>query len=134
MPSGVPDDSAVSSEDLLYRRITINQVKRRKHDGKIERVGSNAFDDSSNGSPCSVHIDSRLRAAGLDRESVLEGYEKRAGLASLRVGDARDLGFGVVPTPTPDEPGHADLTGDKDSPSRQKQLAKKAEILIPPPE
>lgn len=134
MPSGAPDDPSVHDEDILYRRIIIDQVKRRRSDGTIERVGSNAFDDSSDGSPCSVHLHSKLVEAGLDWDSVLAGYETRAGLAWIQVGEARALGYGVVPTPRDGEPGHADLTGDKDTPSRQKQLAKKAIIKVSPPE
>jgi hypothetical protein len=133
MPNGIPpDDSQIPDDEVLYRRITIRQVKRKGT--RIERVGSNAFDDSSDGSDCSVHLESKLAECALKPDSVLKGYEDRCGLAMVTAGEVRELGFGVLYTPEPEWPAHGSLTGEKDHPGRQKRLAKLAKVVIDPPD
>lgn len=134
MPNGSPpDDKVISDDDLLYRRITIEQVKRDRQTGRILRLGSNAFDDSNDGDPCSVHLGSKLVEAGLEPASILIGNEHRCGLAEVTVRDVRELGYGVLFAPLVDWPAHASLTGDKGNPRRQRDLARAARIVIDPP-
>jgi hypothetical protein len=126
-----PDDPAIDDEEIIYRRVHSRQVKWGS-DGTVERVGSNAFEDSFDGSYCSIALASMLVANGLDPLSLLDGYE-HMGLISFTARDARDCGFGVLPTPKlPDEPAHGDLTGDKGPQSPRRRLAKRAAVIRPP--
>lgn len=129
--SAEKDDEGITDSDIIYRRIASKHTKRNKATGAIERVGSNAFDDSKDGSPCSVHLHSALLAHRLPPESILRGHEGW-GIASLRVGDARALGFGIVRDSVPDWPAHCLLTGDKQDVKKQKSLARSAKVYRSP--
>ena len=133
MPNGSPpDDPDIPHDEILYRRVTSHQVKWRN--GSLERVGKNAFDDSSDGTHCSIHLGSKLDENGLTPESLLAGYEDRCGLARFTAGDARGCGFGVLYSPElPHEPAHGSLTGDKTPSKPRKDLAKKASMVVIPP-
>lgn len=124
------DDQGIPDEETLYRRIHPLQVKRRP-DGTIERIGSNAFRDSSDGSPCSIALASKLVEHGLEPGDLLRGYE-HMGLASFTAGQARECGFGLLHTPKDGEPAHGDLTGDKRAQKPRRRLAALARLLQEP--
>ena len=127
---GPTNDPAIANDELLYRRLHWKHVSWNP-DGSIKKINSNAFQDSGDETPCSIAIGALLAANGLRPEELLRDYEG-FGLAVFRARDARDCGFGVVPTPREGEPAHADLTGDKNPNGPRRKLARRAEILTPP--
>jgi hypothetical protein len=130
-PGPVRDDPAIDDAEILYRRVTPEQVKWER--GVPLRAGKNAFMDSSDGSDCSLAIEGRLKEHGLSSISVLSGYEDRCGLVSFTAGDARACGYGVLYTPKQGEPAHGSLTGDKTDAQPRKRLAEKSKVVVPPP-
>jgi hypothetical protein len=125
-----PDDLAIPDEERLYRRLHFGQVSWNS-DGSVKKVGKNAFQDSLDGSPCSIAIGGLLTSNGLEPNDLLAGHEA-FGLAVFTAGDARECGFGVVSTPRNNEPAHGDLTGDKDPAGPRRKLAGKVIVLRPP--
>ncbi len=76
----------------------------------------------------SVVIESVLRALSREPVSVLKGHEGFA-LAGITVGLARELEQKVVKDPTPEEPAHGLVIGDKRK--AKKRMAKEAIWVIP---
>lgn len=59
----------------------------------------------------------RLRFTTPQRLLELVGGNPQQGsrVASVRAGDVRGLGLGVVPQPTPEDPGHSEIQSDRAS-------------------
>lgn len=98
-PGPFQDDSTISDDDLVYRRIGPQWVKEDER----RSFSSAAFDDSSKDDAMSVFLKSKVDDLGLTFDSILEGYED-CGVAELRVGDIRAAGMGVHYDGDP--PGH----------------------------
>lgn len=124
-PLPLVDDKSILDEEDLWRRIHPKWAVRDENRGGL-RISSAAFDDSADGSPLSVLRETVVRNGGRTPNDVMspfvaEGYR----LASLRAGDARANGQGVMSTPTPEEPAHASVFGRK-PPGVKKALARAA--------
>lgn len=76
----------------------------------------------------SVVIDSELQLLGREPASVLNGHEGFA-LAAITIGLAREHEQKVVKDPTPEEPAHGLVVGDKRK--AKKKMAKEAVWVIP---
>jgi hypothetical protein len=131
MADGPPrDDPAIPDEECLYRRLHSSHVSWNPN-GSVKKIGKNAFQDSSEESPCSIAIGGLLASNGLEPDDLLAGYPS-FGLAIFTAGDARECGFGVISTPRSNEPAHGNLTGDKGPAGPRRKLAGKARVLRPP--
>lgn len=126
MSTAYTDDPTIPDDADLWRRIHPTHIIFDDNQGRV-RPTSQAFTDSSNGSPMSVVI--ATECGGPDR--VLAGYE-RYGLASFKARVARESGLGIVRDPLPDQPAHALVFGPK-SKKVQSQLAKATEWVVLPP-
>ena len=127
------DDLSIAGDEILYRRVPPQAVKRSPTTGLAERAGSGDFEDSDDGTPCSIFIRSKLDENGLGLSDVLKGYEGKVGVAEFSAQDARDAGFGVVHRPDEEGgPAHGGLTGKKTQGARKK-LAKATRIVVQPP-
>jgi hypothetical protein len=120
-----PDDLSIPSEALLWRRIPDRHFVPAA-DGGI-RPSSAAFEDDPDGDPMSTVL------AHTDRDPfpVLLGNEGW-GLAAIGVGLVRELGWVVQRRPTPEEPAHVVVIGNK-TPGKRKRLARECSWAIPPP-
>jgi hypothetical protein len=95
--------SEIPNEEQLYRRIAPHQ---RNPDGS---VNSSAF-KQNNQYETRISVD----RASLTTPEMSVGRAGKDGfvIASLRAGDARELGFSVEPDPLQDNPAHALITGE----------------------
>jgi len=133
-PSSTPpeDDPSIADDDVLYRRVHPKQVKWDEAGVLAVRAGSGEFEDSEDGTGCSVAIKSVMEQHGLGISDLLRGYESEQGLAEFFARDARAVGFGVIHKPLASDPAHGELTGPK-PPSARKRLAKATRIVVQPP-
>jgi len=107
------DDSSISDEDELWRRIPPQQWVDCP--GESCRPSSAAFEDSPDGSPLSVHV-GRLTSVNTVLSEIHEGFA----IAAFRAGLARECSFIVVSDPMPEDPSHALVVGNKSTPKRKR--------------
>jgi len=120
------DDPTILDGEVLYRRVPSDQWHWPE-----DRPQSGAFDDSPDGSPMSVAVQSKLLAAGLQPRDLIVNHPK-FGLVSFTAGSARQLGFAVTADPpVAGEPGHGWVVGKKTT-SRKRQLAKACQMEVRP--
>lgn len=127
--SGYSDDVSISNDTQLWRRVAPQHIVPDENTGR-RRPSSAAFGDHPNGSPMSVMIGDTVMQSGRGPNDVLVGYPGY-GLASFTAGLARTCGQGVARDPTPNEPAHAVVFGEKPRPVR-KRLAQGCEWVILP--
>ena len=96
------------------------------------RPASAAFDDSSDGSPMSVVLESKAIELGRGPNDVLLGHAG-FGLVRFQAGIARACGQGIARDPTPDEPAHAVVFGKKPK-SVQRKIRSASEWVVLPEE
>ncbi|MCK6481650.1 MAG: hypothetical protein HUU06_02265 [Planctomycetaceae bacterium] len=113
------DDPTIANEDPLWRRIFHRWwVLDKNLQPPRKRLSSQAFEDSKDGTPCSVHLGKDATAAGVSAESIMQRFPEH-GMVSIPAGIARENGLGVVrhpdrnEPPNPEDPFHAYLVGDK---------------------
>lgn len=123
-----PDDPGIAADEILYRRVRNDQWNWSKR-----RPSSAAFDDSGDGTPMSVALDSLLREAGRCPSDLLEGHP-RFGLVSFTAKQARALSLSITASPpVSGDPAHGWVAGKKTK-SMRKKLAELCEIVnVPPP-
>ena len=124
--SELTDDPTIHNEDVLWRRIHPRWVKPDEKIGGV-RLTSEAFQNSSDGSPMSVVL---AKEHG-NPEAVLEGHEGYS-LASITACLARENCQGIARDPTQENPAHALVFGKKTE-ATSKKLARGAEWVVPPP-
>ena len=142
-PSSVyEDDQTVTDDELLYRMVTKKNTKFE--DGIAVRGGSNAFQDSRSDKlkelmvpavAVSVYLGSQLRSNGLSATDLAVRWGQGYGVVSIRAGDARSEGQGIVRWPTDDEPEHAMifcLSGGKKTGGQSKRLARVSRMVVSP--
>jgi hypothetical protein len=115
------DDSSIGDDEALWRWVRPDQWEPM---GDSTRPRSDAFCDSSDGSPMSVDRAQVRQQRGEGPEHTVAdrpGYL----VAEVQAGSCRALHLGVVPDPLPDNPAHAGVTGTKTH-SVRRQLAKAA--------
>lgn len=93
------DDSTILDTDLLYRRVSGDQVIRDGNSNSY-RSSSAAWDDVTG--EVSVYIHSDLVMAGLDPDCVLDGHAGYS-LFAISALEARACGFAVVRAPDLEE-------------------------------
>jgi hypothetical protein len=125
------DDPTIPDDAVLWRRIHKNQAAYDKNLGR-KRPSSEAFKDSSDGTPMSVILAEVVLESGRKPEDIVRGSQDH-GLASLPASTVRENGLGILKAPTPEEPAHAEVLGDK-SKKISRELAKRCEWVIMPPE
>ena len=123
MGSESQDDSVISDDELVYRRIP-EQWWVPDHNIGRERPSSQAFIQDGPDGPVSVYVASRTIPSAV----VSEGPEPY--LVSVLVSVIREMGLDVVYDPMSGGPGHATIVGRKTH-SCAKKLAK-ASKWIPP--
>jgi hypothetical protein len=126
---GYRDDSTISDEAELWRRIHPKQWELDGNLGRIRPV-SGAFDDPSDGTPMSVDLADVYIQMGQGPEAALIGYEEFA-LAAITARLIRECGLGVARQPLPENPAHAVVFGKKSQKIRRK-LAREARWVVPP--
>lgn len=102
------DCDGILDSDGLIRRIFRGWIvpDQKKTDGY--RLSSQAFEDSRDGTPCSVNVQKAARTL----EQMAERFPEHS-FALLNAGFARTKEQGVCFHADPDEPGHAYLHGPK---------------------
>ena len=125
MTSTAPnDDAEIPNSAPLWRRIFPGWwVADEKIGGK--RLSSMAFENSKDGSGTSVVL-----ATESTMEHVLLGHNGY-GIAELTAGSARAVGQGVRRVPLDGVPGHAQIEGVKNNPTKR-ALAKACVIVRAP--
>ncbi len=124
--NGIRDDPEIPGDELLYRRVTLEQVR-------MGQANSNAFHDSTRDRTwCSIGLGSKLAEYKLTPTEMLKGYESTCGLVELTAQEARDAGMGVAWTPRDGEPAHGSLIGKKTQGTRRK-LARASRLILQPP-
>ena len=119
------DDPAILDEAVLLRRVP-RQMLKLDEANKTVRPTSQAFNDSSDGSPRSVQLEHLLPDGAAD---ALAGH---AGvfLVALPAREVRRLGFQIASKPrVPGEPAHAWVVGKKTQ-SLRTRLAKLAQWTV----
>ncbi len=125
------DDLTIPNDADLLRRIHPNWVVMDDNAGGW-RPSSAAFENHRNGTPMSVYLGEVLVTAGREYEDVIAPFPGHS-LAKFTADLARQNDQGIAREPSPEEPAHAVVFGDK--PKRvRKALAKAAQWvrLIPP--
>src|SRR5688500_16454898 len=117
----VPDDPGIPADMLVWRRVPPDQIVDDEKNPGQRKLSSAAFCDSDD-SEMSVY----LCEEGGTLDDCLAGNEG-FGVAELRVGDLRDLGFGIVRKPK-DGPHHAEVTGPK-PPKKRKKIRNIAAVV-----
>ena len=116
-----PNDPSIPSDLVVWRRVPWEEtVDDEKNPGQ-RRLSSGAFCDSTD-SEMSVY----LCEPGSSLDDCLRGHEE-LGVAALRVGELRALGFGVVRKPE-GGPHHAEVTGPK-PPKKRKKIRDIASVV-----
>jgi hypothetical protein len=125
------DDPTIENSDALWRRIPPFMVVPDQNLG-ISRPSSQAFKDHPDGSAMSVELASVLKLHGLGQEHVLAGPQHAGfGIAAVTAGLARECRQGIVRKPTPDNPAHAEVFGDKPK-SVSRRFAREAQWIAYP--
>ncbi|MCH9049906.1 MAG: hypothetical protein IIA72_02305 [Proteobacteria bacterium] len=117
------DDETISLETRVLRRIPPGRVVKNNTN---LRPQSDNFSNHPTGTGTSVSI----FVEGSDPLDLLEGHEG-FGLVSLTVQDIRDAGLGIIRNPTPDDPNHAHIQGEKNR-RVKRRLAKAADWIAAP--
>lgn len=120
-----PDDLTIPGDAVLWRRVPDLHFVGQA-DGTI-RPSSAAFDDDPDGDPMSTV----LARPGRDPFPVLLGNDRWA-LAGVAVALVRELGWAVERRPTPEEPDHVVVIGNKTH-GKRKRVARECSWVIPPP-
>lgn len=126
---GRSDDPSILDPDPLWRRIHPLQVVPDGRGGS--RVSSAAMTDSSDGTGMSVTLGREAQAAGVTPALALSRHPG-LGLASLLAGECRRQSQILARDPTPDDPHHALVEGEKPK-AVQRALARAATLLVWPP-
>ena len=117
----------LGDEEILLRRI--HPTNMRGEGGT--RPSSNAFEDSGDGSPMSVYVESIILRLGYQPIDVLSGYPSH-GLVSFTVGLIRELDWdAILRGGTPGDPfgdAHSAVVGDKSPRPPRKRLALECDI------
>lgn len=124
------DDPGILDDAQLWRRVCPAWIILDENHGGV-RVSSQAFHDSSDGTPMSVLISDLVRQTGRDENDVIASFPGYC-LASFTAGVARANRQGVAHTPTRDEPAHGSVFGPKTK-SIERALARSCEWVIAPP-
>lgn len=103
-----PDDPTIDAETILWRWIRPDVIVTDPKRPSGWRLSSQAFEDSKNGTPCSI----ALRDETWSAEEVLARFPNYS-IAQLTAGTARDRGQAVLRWPDANMPGHAYLAGAK---------------------
>jgi len=111
-----PDDPAIANDTHLWRWIRPDVIVKDPKRPSGWRLSSQAFEDSSDGTPCSVAI----RAETWTVDQVLARFPAYA-IAQIEAGQARLRNQRVLRWPD-EMPGHAYIAGNK-SQSIRKALA-----------
>ena len=127
---GYTDDPAISDDAALWRRIHPKQWIIDHNRGGVLRPTSQAFTDSSDGTPMSVLLAEIVTASNRTSRDALVGYEDYA-LASITAGFAREWNQGITPAPEQYEPAHAFVFGQKTR-ALQRAFARTAAWVVPP--
>src|SRR5688572_7853502 len=108
MSPAYDDDPTITDDDELLRRIRPELIVPDQKSASGRRLSSAAFDDSSDGTPCSVNV----RREALAPETIL-AQEKHGGysIASVTAHVPRSLKQTVLHWPDDEEPGHAYIAG-----------------------
>ncbi len=119
------DDQSIGDDEDLWRRLPAYWVKY-DYELQTNRVSSQAFQNSPDGTPTSVSISSELNGP----EELIEehpGY----GIGSLTAGHSRSCGQGIYRNPRPENPAHAYMFGAKTK-GNMRCLARGCEIIVVP--
>ena len=125
---GYTDDQTIPDDAILWRRIppwhfTYDRRERRW------RPSSAAFEDDPDGDPMSVIIAAESRSP----EAALADLHRDYGLVAISARLARERGQMIVRAPTPEEPAHAYVVGNK-AESVRKAFARQAAWVVRPPD
>ena len=123
------DDPTIANPDELWRRIPPQWFVPDQNLGGM-RPTSQAFQDHPNGTPMSVLLAVDLLASGGNSDTALSGHAGFA-LASVTAGLCRECSQKVARDPTPKEPAHGVVVGNKTN-SVRKRLAREARWVVPP--
>ncbi len=126
------DDPSIKDDEGLWRNIPPWHLVRDDTSGTI-RISSAAFDDDKDGSPMSVSLAEVVLQHGRNPEDLIRSLPDFA-LAAITAEVARGCNQGVIRDPTPQNPAHALVFGDKKRKRVRRRLAKAAEWVIPPPD
>jgi len=121
------DDQIIGDDEDLWRRLPEYWVT---YDSAIQtnRISSQAFQDSPDGTPTSVSISSELDSPG----ELLEDHPGYS-IGSLTAGNSRSCNQGICRNPLPENPAHAYIFGEKTRGNRR-CLARACEIIVIPSE
>lgn len=114
MVDDYPDDPGIADSAQLWRWVRPDAVVRDQKRPSGWRLSSQAFQDSSDGTPCSVAL--------RDETWTLEEVERKFpgyGIAQIAAGQARALQQRVLRWADPDLPGHAYIAGPKSKATRR---------------
>ncbi len=132
------DDSAISDDEILYRRLPTHHLKDQAAAPLGYRYTSNSFHDPDP-MGVSVYMKSIFERLGLTADDVISDQTGLWGVAETTVSAARAQGFGVRSRPDPDvhhdprNEAHGELTGlrkGKDGQRQAKNLAKPPTVLV----
>ena len=111
IPTRYPDDPTIGNDEILWRRIHPDWIVPDQNTGR-PRVSSAAFDNSSDGTPTSIHLAVVALHHGNSADIILESFP-RYSMAALTAGNARNVGQGVLPAPQNNDPSHGYIAGEK---------------------
>jgi len=123
------DDLSIRDHIRLFRRIHPDWIVWDEN-LNCYRPSSQAFNDSKDGSPMSVHREDILEGENREPGIVLAGFNDWA-LAALSAGTLRQNKQGIASDPLPDDRSHALVFGPK-PPKVRKRIAKASEWAIRP--
>ena len=128
-PQVATDDVTVLDDALLWRRVHEDFWERVEGGW---RISSSAFDNSSDGSGMSVHLEAVAVAEGVLLERLLPEPQEQYGVVVLTPACVRTNRQIIVREPEPDDPTHAEVIGSKPTKVR-KRLRDGASVLRVPP-
>ena len=118
------DSEQIPGDTRLYRRLHPTQIVYDDNEGVV-RASSGAFRDKR----LSVNLGNELDRIGESPAFALRNYPQHS-LGWFSVEFARDEeGQEIESTPTPDDPTHGEVVGNK-SGARRDRFAKKTELCI----
>jgi hypothetical protein len=111
IPTPYPDDPTIGNDAILWRRIHPFWIVADDNTGSL-RVSSAAFDNSPDGTPTSVHLETVATAHGISADVILESFPGYC-MAALSAGDARLVHQAVLRAPRNNDPSHGFIAGEK---------------------
>ncbi len=127
----ITEDSKITNETILWRRVHDSHINQVKEHPKIGRVSTGAFKGPKGPRGLKAFSVVITSLTNHTAKEVLNGYNQHS-LVSFTVGKAIELNQEVIYSPTPEECGHGDVEGDKPLNTVLRKFVRSYEWVIKP--